>query len=428
MNTIKIGLLGCGTVGSGVIKLLAKNAKDIALKTGIQLEVKKILVQDLNKPRTVDLQPEFFTDRAEDIIADPEIQIVVELMGGIEPAKSYILEALANGKNIVTANKDILAAHGEELFAKAAKHKKDLLFEASVAGGIPIIQPLKESLAGNRIQRILGIINGTTNYILTQMSVEGREFADALAEAQELGYAEADPTADIEGLDAARKIAILASIAFQTRVSIDEVYVEGITAISALDIAYAKELGFAIKLLGVAQEQDEEIEVRVHPVMISMEHPLAAVNDVYNAVFVEGDAVGQAMFFGPGAGELPTASSVVGDLIAMAKNIRLGITGQLTSCTCFYDKKIRHIGELNSSYYFRLLVQDQPGVLATIAGILAEHGVSIASVLQKRTLNSFAEIVLVTHQVREADFMNAMATIKNLSSVETVNNIIRVET
>lgn len=427
LETIKIGLLGCGVVGSGVIKLLTKNAKDIALKTGTRLEVKRVLVRDLKKPRLLDLPSAFFTDRAEDILDDPEIQIVVELMGGIEPAKSYILQALASGKSVVTANKDLLAAHGKELFETAAEYQQDLRFEASVAGGIPIIQPLKESLAGNKIRRILGIVNGTTNYILTKMSMEGKEFRDALAEAQALGYAEADPSADIEGLDAARKIAILASIAFQTRVSIDKVYSEGIVAISALDIAYAKELGFTIKLLGVAQEVNEEIEVRVHPLMIPSDHPLASVNDVYNAVFVEGDAVGHTMFFGPGAGELPTASSVLGDLIAVAKSIRLGITGHLTGCTCYHDKKIRTIGELNSCYYLRLSVQDQPGVLSTIAGVLAEHGVSIASVLQKRTLGQLAEIVLVTHLVKEADFADAMAVIKLLPSVDTVDSVIRVE-
>lgn len=427
METIKIGLLGCGTVGSGVVKLLTKNADVIALKTGSRLEIKKILVRDLTKKRIDNLSSDIFTTRAEDILEDPEIQIVVELIGGIEPAKSYILQSLSNGKNVVTANKDVLAVYGKEIFELADKKEKDLYFEGSVAGGIPIILPLKNSLAGNRISRILGIVNGTTNYILSKMSLENREFSEALAEAQALGYAEADPSADVEGLDAARKIAILASIAFQTRVSVNDVYVEGITMINSLDILYAKELGFVIKLLGVATENEKGIEVRVHPVMLPVAHPLSAVNDVYNAVFVEGDGVGQTMFFGPGAGELPTASSVVGDLMSVAKNIKLGITGKLTGCTCFYNKNVLPIGELVTSYYLRLLVHDQPGVLAKIAGLLAGHKVSIASVLQKRTLGDLAEIVLVTHQVKEANFSEALNAIRALSSVKTIDSVIRVE-
>ncbi|NLC76122.1 MAG: homoserine dehydrogenase [Clostridia bacterium] len=427
MDIVKIGLLGCGVVGSGVVKQLLRNQDEIAMNTGCRFEIKRILVRDLNKQRSLDLPREIFTDQAEDILNDPEIQIVVELMGGIEPAKNYILAAFAKGKNVVTANKDVLAAHGQEIFAAAAEYEKDIRFEASVAGGIPIIQPLKESLAGNRIKRVLGIVNGTTNYILTKMSMEGKDFAEALTEAQELGYAEADPSADVDGLDAARKIAILASIAFRTRVSFDQVYVEGIRNISTLDIAYAKELGYTIKLLGVAQEVDGEVDVRVHPVLIPDRHPLASVNDVYNAVFVEGDAVGQTMFFGPGAGEFPTASSVVGDIMAVGKHVRLGITGRLTGCTCYYHKHIRSIGRLNCSYYLRLLVQDQPGVLAKIAGVLAEHQVSIASVLQKRTLAHLAEIVIVTHQVIEADFRAAMAEIRDLPPVDKVDSVIRVE-
>lgn len=427
MDTIKIGLLGCGVVGTGVVKQLINNQENIARNTGCRLEIKRVLVRDLNKDRSLDLPREVFTDQAEDIINDPEIDIVVELIGGINPAKDYILASFAKGKNVVTANKDVLAAHGQELFAAAEEHQKDLRFEASVAGGIPIIQPLKESLAGNRIKGVLGIVNGTTNYILTKMAMEGKEFDEALAEAQELGYAEADPSADVDGLDAARKIAILASIAFRTRVSVDQVYVEGIRDISALDIIYARELGYTIKLLGVAKEVNGEVDVRVHPAMLPNNHPLATVNDVYNAVFVEGDAVGQTMFFGPGAGELPTASSVVGDIMAIAKNVQLGITGRLTGCTCYYDKQIRPIGQLNSSYYLRLLVQDQPGVLAKIAGVLAKHQVSIASVLQKRTLGHLAEIVIVTHEVKEADFMAAMAEIRELPPVEKVDSIIRVE-
>ncbi|MFA5536118.1 MAG: homoserine dehydrogenase [Bacillota bacterium] len=427
MDTIKIGLLGCGTVGSGVVKLLAKNATEIALKTGSRLEIKKILVKDPLKKRDGSIPADILTTKADDILEDPEIKIVVELIGGIEPAKDYILKSLEQGKNVVTANKDVLAAHGQDIFKLANEKGKDLLFEGSVGGGIPIILPLRSSLAGNKISRILGIVNGTTNYILTKMSMENREFSEALAEAQALGYAEADPSADVDGLDAARKIAILASIAFQTDISIDDVYVEGITGISSFDIVYAKELGFVIKLLGVATEKTEGIEVRVHPVMLPVTHPLAAVNDVFNAVFIEGDGVGQAMFFGPGAGEFPTASSIIGDLMLVAKHLKLGVTGKLTECKFLYEKSVLPIGELISSYYIRLLVLDQPGVLAKIAGILADHKVSIASVLQKRTLDDLAEIVLVTHQVKEANFSDALNRIRAIPFVKAVDSVIRVD-
>lgn len=424
---IPIGIMGCGTVGTGVIKLLTKNAPDISRKCGNELYIKKVLVKNLQKERPVNLPPEIFTQNPEEILEDPEIKIVVEVMGGIEPAKTYILRALENGKNVVTANKDVLAAHGKELFHASQNHNADLMFEASVAGGIPVIMPLKESLAGNKIQQVLGIINGTTNYILTKMSNEGMEFSEALAQAQSLGYAEGDPTADIEGFDAARKIAILASIAFQTRVTAKDVYVEGITNISARDILYARELGFVIKLLGIAREIEDQVDVRVHPVFLSTSHPLASVQDVYNAVFIEGDAVGQTMFYGPGAGEMPTASSVVGDLMAIARDIGLQVTGRIVPCTCYKNKTFRPIGETESCYYLRLIVKDEPGVLGSIAGILGEKMVSLASVIQKRTLGKMAEIVLITHRVKESNLHEALSAIKELATVESIDNIIRVE-
>lgn len=425
MDSIKIGLLGCGTVGTGVVKVLQKNGKIITDKVGKPLEIKKVLVRDKNKKRA-GLDEAIITTDPDEILKDPEINIVVEVMGGIEPTREYLLQALQNGKGVVTANKDLLALYGKELLETADKYDVDLRFEASVAGGIPIIGPLKESLAGNKINKVLGIINGTTNYILTKMHSFGSDFEEVLHEAQKLGYAEADPTADIEGLDAARKIAILASIAFNSRVTFSDVYVEGITKISATDIFYAKELGYVIKLLGIAQEEQGEIEVRVHPVFIPAGHPLASVDDVYNAVYVEGDAVGDAMFFGRGAGELPTASAVMGDIIAVARNILQGVSDPV-HCTCFEQKKIKPIRDIKSQYYLRLTVKDKPGVLAGIASVFGDKEVSIDSIVQKRRKNELAEIVLITHQVMEANIQDALHVIKSLPYVNSVDNLIRVE-
>ncbi|MDD2498380.1 MAG: homoserine dehydrogenase, partial [Desulfitobacteriaceae bacterium] len=318
-NVVNVAVIGMGTVGTGVVKVLINNQENIARKVGANIKIKKILDKNservLPKIGELNLDKDILTNDLKNIIDDQDIQVVVETIGGIEPAKSIISQVLEAGKSVVTANKDLIASHGKELFDVAKKEHVDLFFEASVAGGIPIIQSLKESLAGNRIRQIVGIVNGTTNYILTKMTAEGKDFEDVLKEAQELGYAEANPTSDVGGYDAARKMAILASIAFNSRITDSEVYVEGITNISGLDIAYAKELGYVIKLVGITKEENNEVEVRVHPAMIPVEHPLSAVNDAFNAVFVEGDAVGKTMFYGRGAGELPTASAVVGDII-----------------------------------------------------------------------------------------------------------------
>lgn len=424
-QVIKVGVLGLGTVGTGVVKIL-QNKELIEKKLGAKFEVKKILVRDLNKTRKLPVNDNVLTDNYLDIVNDPEIQICIELMGGIEPAKQYILEALEAGKNVITANKDLIATHGQELFEKAAAKKVDIRFEASVAGGIPIIRPLKVCLAGNKIKEVMGIINGTTNYILTKMTAEGSSFADVLKEAQELGYAEADPTADVEGHDAARKLAILASISFNSRVALKDVYVEGITKITAADIEYAKELGFVIKLLGIAKESDGKVEARVHPVFISAHHPLASVNDAFNAIFVKADAVGETMFYGPGAGEMPTASAVMGDVIQVAKNILRGNTG-VNICTCYDEKEVKPIGDVEALYYVRLTVKDQPGVLASIASVFGNQGVSIGSVIQKKHGSELAEIVVVTHQVKERNIQDALKIIQGLSTVEIISNVIRVE-
>ena len=324
METVKIALLGLGTVGTGVYKVLKAQQEEIPHKVGAKIQLKKVLVRNTEKASRKLDDPSILTTEWKSILEDPEISIVVEVMGGIEPARRYILDALHAGKSVVTANKDLLASHGKELMDAAAETKSDLLFEASVAGGIPIIRPLKECLAGNHLSEVMGIVNGTTNFILTKMAEEGMEFQEALALATELGYAEADPTADIEGLDAARKVAILASIAFHSRVTFDDVYTEGITKITATDIRYAREMGRDIKLLGVAKETPEGIEARVQPMLIPSTHPLASVRDSFNAVFVHGDAVDDTMFYGRGAGELPTASAVVGDILDAVRNMVLG--------------------------------------------------------------------------------------------------------
>lgn len=424
-KVIKIALLGLGNVGTGVYKVLEKQKDLLVKKIGSQVEIKKILVRDKNKKHFDRVDRELITEDWQEIIQDEEIQIIVEVMGGIEPAKTYILQALEAGKNVVTANKDLLAEYGKELLDMASLHNRDLAFEASVAGGIPIIRPLKQCLAGNDIHEVMGIINGTTNYILTKMTYENLDFEEALEEAKKLGYAEADPTADIEGYDAARKIAILASLAFQSRVSFKDVYVEGITKISTADIDYARELGYVIKLVGIARNINNNIETRVHPMFLLKDHPLAAVNDSFNAVFIRGDAVGEAMFFGRGAGELPTASAVVGDIIDIGRNIVHNSTGRI-SCTCYKNLNLQPVNEIVTSYYLRMVVKDQPGVMASIASVFGNHDVSLASVIQKHRTQGKAEIVIVTDMVKEKHLQDALQIIKGLSIVEEISAVIRV--
>lgn len=422
----KIALLGLGTVGMGVYKLVEERQKDeFYYKTGTRVEIKKILVRNLAKKRPQLAPKVILTDQWSDILNDEEIDIIVEVMGGIEPARSYILEALNAKKNVVTANKDLLAEHGKELFDTAKANKRDLLFEASVAGAIPIIRPLKQCLAGNNIDEIMGIVNGTTNYILTKMTSEGMDFAEALAKATELGYAEADPTADIEGYDAARKVAILASIAFHSRVVLANVYVEGITAISAHDIRYATEAGYTMKLIGVAKNTKDGIEARVHPMLIPSSHPLAAVNDSFNAIFVHADAAGEVMFYGRGAGELPTASAVVGDIIDVTRNIAFSSLGRI-SCSCYKNLPIKNIEQIESMYFLRIECQDEPGVLARIAKVFGDNQVSISQFIQKDAIDGIAELVIITHKVFECDIRKSVAELGDLDIVHKVSSIIRV--
>lgn len=426
MEKIQIGILGCGTVGTGVVRLLERNREDHQRYTGCDIRVKRILVSDLAKERDPAVPRELLTDRPGDILEDPEIGVVLELVGGCGVAREYVGRALDAGKNVVTANKDLMADAGGELFARAASRDVDLLFEASVGGGIPIIAPLKHSLAANRISRILGIVNGTTNFILSKMVREGMEFSEALGLAQSLGYAEADPTADVEGYDAARKIAILASIAFHTRVRFADVYVEGITRITQRDIEYAHQLHCTVKLVGLARETGGRVEARVHPVLLPLEHPLAKVDQAYNAVYVEGDAVGDVMFQGPGAGADPTASAVVGDLLAVVRNIARGVTPRDT-CSCYGSKPVMEIGDTFDNYFIRMTAADRPGVLAQIAGCFGDSDVSIDSVIQKKYCEGKADLVLITERVRDRNLQEALGKIEKLEPVMAIENLIRVE-
>lgn len=425
METVKIALLGLGTVGTGVYKVLKAQQEEIPHKVGAKIQLKKVLVRNTEKASRKLDDPSILTTEWKNILEDPEISIVVEVMGGIEPARRYILDALHAGKSVVTANKDLLASHGKELMDAAAETKSDLLFEASVAGGIPIIRPLKECLAGNHISEVMGIVNGTTNFILTKMAEEGMEFQEALALATELGYAEADPTADIEGLDAARKVAILASIAFHSRVTFDDVYTEGITKITATDIRYAREMGCDIKLLGVAKETPEGIEARVQPMLIPSTHPLASVRDSFNAVFVHGDAVDDTMFYGRGAGELPTASAVVGDILDAVRNMVFGCRGRI-GCTCYKEIPLKKMEDISCAYFLRMQVENRSGVLANIAGVFGNNCVSIAQIIQKGKKKDRAEIVVITDEVKEKNFQDSLAVISGMSTVKEISSMIRV--
>ena len=423
-NEIKAALLGAGTVGGGVYKLIEKRKSEMPSKIQAELTITKVLVKNLNKKRE-GIPDEVLTDDWQEILDDPNISIVIELMGGIEPARTYILEALKAGKNVVTANKDLLAEHGKELMDAAEEYHKDLYFEAAVGGGIPIIRPLKECLAGNNITEVMGIVNGTTNYILTKMTQEGMDFGEALKQAQELGFAEADPTADVEGLDAGRKMAILASIAFHSRVTFDDVEIKGISDITARDIKYAGEFGYVLKLLGVARNVNDKIEVSVSPVMIPEQHPLAKVNDSFNAVFVHGDAVDDAMFQGRGAGEFPTASAVVGDVIATARNMQYDCCGRI-GCSCYKNLPMQPVGDSRHRYFLRFLVEDRTGILAGVAGVLGNNGVSISQVIQKPAIDGVAELVVITDKVETRHLQDALVIFGEMSMIREVASVIRV--
>jgi homoserine dehydrogenase len=433
LRTLKVALLGCGNVGAQVARILIDDAGTLAPRTGARLELTGIAVRNLDAEREVDLPRELFTTDGETLVKDADL--VIELMGGIEPARSLILSAIQNGASVVTGNKALLAADGPALYEEADKAGVELSYEAAVAGAIPILRPIRDSLSGDRITRVLGIVNGTTNFILDQMDSTGAQFADALAEAQRLGYAEADPTADVEGHDAAAKAAILASLSFHTRFDLEHVYCEGITRVSAADIAAAKEAGFVIKLLAIAEkigngDGSEGVSVRVHPTLLPREHPLAAVRGAFNAVFVEAENAGELMFYGQGAGGTPTASAVLGDLVSAARRIVLGGPGRIESTTGHVPAL--PIDAATTSYYIGLDVADQPGVLAKIAQLFAEHGVSIE--IMRQTIHrdadsnvESAELRIVTHRASEAALAATVEAVKGLDVINSVTSGLRVE-
>ncbi len=426
MRTINVGLIGLGTVGSGVVEILTRHGEQFRSRAGVDLVLVKCADRSSERAEALGIEPERFTTEIAEVIDDPAIDIVVELIGGTGVAREVVLGALRAGKSVVTANKALMATHGREVMDEAAAHGVDILFEASVGGGIPIINPLKHSLVSNEIQAVYGIVNGTTNFMLTRMAEDGLDYDTALAEAQARGFAEADPTADVDGLDAAAKIAILASIAFNSRVTFADVPAEGIRAITPSDIAYARETGYEIKLVAIGKRTPAGIDVRVQPTMIRASHPLATVNGVYNAIYVVGDAVGETMFFGEGAGSLPAASAVVGDIIEAARHIQRECRG-LVGCTCSESLPVVDIADLQTSYYVRLHAADEPGVLASIAGVFAEHGVSLASVIQRQTSDEGAEIVWITHRAAERDMRAALEKIGALDAVRGIGALLRVE-
>ena len=452
VTPVKVGLLGCGNVGGALVKLLVEDGERIAARTGLRLELTGVAVRSQSRERGAPVPGGVLTSDAHAVVSDPDVDVVVEVIGGIEPARTLILTALKAGKPVVTANKELLANCGSELFEAASTAGVDLLFEAAVAGGIPLIRPLRESLAGEQIRRVMGIVNGTTNFILSKMSESSSSYHDALAEAQSLGYAERDPTADVEGFDAAAKAAIIANVAFGARVVAGDVYREGISSVTAADIAIARQLGYAVKLLAVVEHTDadggepESIAVRVHPAMVPATHPLASVRDSFNAVFIEGDAVGQLMLLGRGAGGMPTASAVLGDLLDASHNLTTGGAGRSVA---LHDTNIRPIDDLRSAYYITLQVLDRPGVLHAVSGVLGRHHVSIRLMEQEALAaasaeaadvaagvpealpasgegESVARLVFVTHPAYERDVQECLHELRHLDVVDRIGGLLRV--
>jgi homoserine dehydrogenase len=426
---INVGVIGFGTVGVGAVQLLESNAEWIAQRVGSRVVVKRVMDVDWTRPREYTVRPDQQTTDVNAILDDPEIDIVIEAVGGIRHAKDAVFSALTRRKSVVTPNKELIAKYGAELLNLAAEANVDLAFEGAVGGGIPIIRPLKENLAGDRILRLVGIVNGTTNFILTAMAQEGRDFDDVLRDAQARGYAEADPTADVEGFDAMYKIAILSSIAYGTHIDVNDIYHEGITKITAADIAYAHELGYEIKLLAIGAKTDGALDLRVHPAFVPMDHPLASVHGVFNAIFVQGDPVGDLMFYGRGAGSGPTGSAVVGDVIDCARNINNGAAGRVP-CRCYQTLPLQPISQVETRYYIRTRVLDRPGVIGKMATIFGDHEVSLTSVFQPQQAEddaSAAEVVWITHRVQEAKLQAALREIEQLDVVAEVASVIRVE-
>ena len=429
-KSINVGIIGFGTVGAGTARILIENADIIKRRLGTPVVLRKISDLDIKRDRGIKLDGVKLTTDAKDILGDPDIDVVVELIGGYKPAKEFILEAIRNKKHVATANKALLAVHGEEIYAAAEKAGVTVGYEASVAGGIPILAAVREGLAANNIKSIYGIVNGTCNYILTLMTSEGRKFDEVLKEAQAKGYAEADPTFDIEGIDSAHKLAVLTMLAFGTPVRFDDIYTEGISKITPLDIDFAKDLGYKIKLLAITKTANGEIEARVHPTMLPEDYPLAAVDGVFNALSVAGDAVGSTMFYGRGAGDMPTGSAVVSDIMNIGRDILAGCTGR-SPVTAFRERKtltIRKMDDITSCYYLRFSALDKPGVLSRITGVLGKNNISISSMIQKgRKMDEAVPIVMMTHDAVERDVRKALDEINTMDCVAGGTVVIRVE-
>lgn len=427
MKPVKVGLLGLGTVGTGVVRIVEGNQEDLSSQVGSPILIERIAVKNIAKARDINVDASKITSDPWEVIRDPEIDVIVEVMGGIAGTKEYILEALERGKHIVTANKDLMALHGSEILAKAQEKQCDVFYEASVAGGIPIIRTLIEGFSSDKIMRIMGIVNGTTNYILSKMSQEGASYADVLKEAQELGYAESDPTSDVEGLDAARKMAILGTLGFRTNVELGDVSVKGISKVSKEDIAFAKRLGYEMKLIGIAECADDEFHISVQPTMIRAGHPIASVNGVFNAVYVFGQAVGETMFYGAGAGAMPTATSIVADLVAVIKNLKLGVNG-LKQIIPYKQRKLKSDENVFYKNFLLLHVDDKAGVLAKITQVFAEYEVSLDSVVQQANPhNPDAEIIIVTHNASKASMTKVLNHLEELPVIHRIKSHYRVE-
>lgn len=432
MDTINVGLLGFGTIGKGVVKLFQDNGDLLRERLGLDLRLVRIADLDITTDRGVKVDPGMLTTDAKEIVDAPDVDIVIELIGGYEPARSFVLRAIANGKHVVTANKALLALHGEEIFHASTQNGSEIMFEAAVGGGIPIISAIKENLCANRFQTVFGILNGTCNYILTRMTNEGEKFSKVLKDAQKAGFAEADPTFDVEGIDTAHKLALLIGLCFGTRIDFKAIYTEGISGITPIDIKFAKDFGYKIKLLAIGKKDNGEIEARVHPTMIPLHYPLADVDGAFNAVRVTGDFVGPVMLYGQGAGTEPTASAVMGDVMALARNIKAGkmprTPGMGTMDSAMASLPVKAMDRIASQYYLRFSTLDQPGVLAQIAGILGKHNISIASMIQpERESSKAVPIVLMTHEALEADVRKALKEIDRLAIIQEKSHLIRIE-
>lgn len=428
LKAIRVGLLGLGTVGSGVVKIIQDHQDKLTHQVGCPVTIQKVLVKDKDKKRDVELSKDVLTTEAYDVIQDPEVDVIIEVIGGIEETRRYLLDALQAKKHVVTANKDLIALYGSELTAAAKENGCDLYFEASVAGGIPILRSLEDGLASDRITKMMGIVNGTTNFILTKMNKENAPYDEVLKEAQELGFAEADPTADVEGLDAARKMAILARLGFSMNVDLDDVKVKGISQVSDEDINFSKRLGYTMKLIGIAQRDGQKVEVSVQPTLLPEHHPLSSVHNEFNAVYVYGEAVGETMFYGPGAGSMPTATAVVSDLVSVMKNMRLGVNGS-SFVDPQFEKKIKAPSEIFAQQFLRIHVKDQVGSFSKITSIFSERGVSFEKILQLpiKGHDDLAEIVIVTHHTSEEDFTDILQKLNDLEVVHQVKSTYRVE-